>query len=32
VQLSFLHEDRSSNVMFGGYAANVVWLKARLSL
>jgi exopolysaccharide biosynthesis operon protein EpsL len=32
VQLSFLHEDRSSNIAFGGYAADVFWLKARLSL
>jgi hypothetical protein len=30
--LSFLHEDRSSNIAFGGYAADVFWLKARLSL
>jgi exopolysaccharide biosynthesis operon protein EpsL len=32
VQLSFLHEDRSSNIVFGGYAADVFWLKGRLSL
>ena len=32
VQLSFLHELRSSNVAFGDYAADVLWLKARLSL
>ncbi len=32
VQLSFLHEDRSSSIAFGGYAADVFWLKARLSL
>jgi len=32
VQVSFLHEDRSSNIAFGGYAADVFWLKARLSL
>ena len=32
VQLSFLHEDRSSNILFGGYAVNVGWLKVRLSL
>jgi hypothetical protein len=32
VQLSFLHEDRSSNIAFGDYSANVVWIKARLSL
>jgi hypothetical protein len=31
-QLSFLHEDRSSNILFGGYAADVFWLKVRLSL
>ena len=31
-QLSFLHEERSSNILFGGYAANVGWLKVRLSL
>jgi exopolysaccharide biosynthesis operon protein EpsL len=32
VQVSYLHEDRSSNIVFGGYAVNVFWLKARLSL
>lgn len=32
VQASFVHEDRSSNIPFGGYAADVFWLKARLSL
>jgi exopolysaccharide biosynthesis operon protein EpsL len=32
VQLSFLHEVRSSNIAFGDYAADVLWLKARLSL
>jgi exopolysaccharide biosynthesis operon protein EpsL len=32
VQLSFLHEDRSSNIAFGGYADDTFWLKARLSL
>jgi exopolysaccharide biosynthesis operon protein EpsL len=32
VQLSFLHEDRSSNLAFGGYGVDVLWLKVRLSL
>jgi hypothetical protein len=32
LQLSFLHEERSSNIAFGGYGDDVVWLKARLSL
>jgi hypothetical protein len=32
VQLSFLHEDRSSNLAFGGYGVDVLWLKLRLSL
>jgi exopolysaccharide biosynthesis operon protein EpsL len=32
LQLSFAHEDRSSSVAFGGYADDLVWLKARLSL
>jgi len=32
VQLSFVHEARSSNVALGGYADDVLWLKARLSL
>lgn len=32
VQLSYLHETRSSNIPLGGYAADVLWLKARLSL
>lgn len=32
LQLSFLHEERSSNIAFGDYAANVFWLKGRLSL
>lgn len=32
VQLSFIHEDRSSSVAFGGYVDDVLWLKARLSL
>jgi exopolysaccharide biosynthesis operon protein EpsL len=32
VQLSFLHEDRSSNIAFGGYADDTFWLKTRLSL
>jgi exopolysaccharide biosynthesis operon protein EpsL len=31
-QLSFLHENRASNLAFGGYAADVAWLKVRLSL
>jgi exopolysaccharide biosynthesis operon protein EpsL len=32
LQLSFVHEDRSSNILYGGYADDVLWLKARLSL
>jgi exopolysaccharide biosynthesis operon protein EpsL len=32
LQLSYAHEDRSSNIAFGGYADDVFWLKARLSL
>ena len=32
LQLSFAHEDRSSNIALGGYADDLVWLKARLSL
>jgi exopolysaccharide biosynthesis operon protein EpsL len=31
-QLSFLHENRASNLALGGYAADVAWLKVRLSL
>jgi len=31
VQASLLHETRSSNVAFGDYAANVVWLNARFA-
>jgi exopolysaccharide biosynthesis operon protein EpsL len=31
-ELSFLHEERSSNIAFGGYGADVLWLKLRLSL
>ena len=31
-QLSYLHETRSSNILDGDYAANVFWLKLRLSL
>ena len=31
-QLSFLHEVRASNIAFGGYAVDIVWLKVRLSL
>jgi len=32
LQLSYLHEGRSSSVLYGGYDVNVWWLKARLSL
>ena len=32
LQLSYLHEGRSSSVLDGGYEVNVWWLKARLSL
>jgi hypothetical protein len=32
LQLSFLHEQRSSNIPDGAYAADVFWLKLRLSL
>jgi exopolysaccharide biosynthesis operon protein EpsL len=32
LQLSFLHEDRASNIAFGGYGVDVLWLKVRLSL
>ena len=32
VQLSYLHEDRSSSLAFGGYADDLMWLKVRLSL
>jgi len=32
VQLSYLHEGRSSNVLYGGYDVNVFWAKLRLSL
>jgi hypothetical protein len=32
IQLSATHESRASNVDFGDYAANVVWLRARLTL
>jgi exopolysaccharide biosynthesis operon protein EpsL len=32
LQLSALHEQRSSKIAFGGYATDVVWLKARLAL
>lgn len=32
VEASYLHDARSSNIAFGDYAANVVWLKLRLSL
>jgi hypothetical protein len=32
LQLSFVHEDRSSNILYGDYADDVLWLKARLSL
>ena len=31
-QLSFVHETRSSNIPFGDYADDVLWLKVRLSL
>jgi exopolysaccharide biosynthesis operon protein EpsL len=32
VQASLLHEERSSNVGFGDYAANVAWINVRLAL
>lgn len=32
LQLSYLHEGRSSTILNGGYDVNVAWLKARLSL
>ena len=32
LQLSFTHEERTSNAAFGGYADDAAWLKARLSL
>jgi exopolysaccharide biosynthesis operon protein EpsL len=32
LQLSYLHEQRSSNIPDGAYAADVFWLKLRLSL
>jgi exopolysaccharide biosynthesis operon protein EpsL len=32
VQASLTHEDRSSNVAFGDYTAQVAWLSARLTL
>ena len=31
VQATLLHEERSSNVAFGDYAANVAWINARLA-
>jgi exopolysaccharide biosynthesis operon protein EpsL len=31
VQVSLLHETRSSNAAFGDYAANVAWINARLA-
>lgn len=32
VQLSATHEERTSNIAFGGYVDDVYWLKVRLSL
>ncbi len=32
VQLSYLHEGRSSTILYGGYDVDVFWLKLRLSL
>ncbi|HUI59222.1 MAG TPA: hypothetical protein VLX90_03310 [Steroidobacteraceae bacterium] len=32
LQLSYLHEGRSSTILYGGYDVDVLWLKARLSL
>ncbi len=32
VEASLSHEDRSSSIAFGDYAAHVAWLSARLTL
>jgi exopolysaccharide biosynthesis operon protein EpsL len=32
LQLSYLHEGRSSTILYGGYDVNVFWAKVRLSL
>ena len=32
VQLSYLHEGRSSTILYGGYDVDVFWLKLRLSM
>jgi exopolysaccharide biosynthesis operon protein EpsL len=32
LQLSYLHEGRTSTILYGGYDVNVVWAKVRLSL